>query len=189
MKPRHAGLAYAVAGLGLLVTLAGCVTPAKFSPAPYSVDPNRPYRLSSNRTVTVCPAFDRLTEEARAQLSPAFNSAAYLTDAVQKELTAAGIAQNPASFAYSPGFAGVQKALQDGALGRDGGVVLAEAINHFPNDRILSCDFKLYSGQGKLLFEKRCLCMGYSSEGGWNFVPHMVMQQLFADPDFQKAIQ
>jgi len=91
MKPRHAGLAYAVAGLGLLVTLAGCVTPAKFSPAPYSVDPNRPYRLSSNRTVTVCPAFDRLTEEARAQLSPAFNSAAYLTDAVQKELTAAGI--------------------------------------------------------------------------------------------------
>jgi hypothetical protein len=189
MKRLHSGPARALAGLGLLVALAGCATPAKFSPPGYAVDPSRPYRLSSSRTVAVCPAFDRLSAETRDQIDPAFNPAAYLTDAVDKELAAAGIAHIPAGFAYSPSFAGVQKALKEGALGQSGVVVLAEAINHFPNDRMISCDFELYSEHGQLLFEKRCLCMSFAAGGDRMFAAHMVMQQLFADPGFQRAIQ
>lgn len=189
MKAFLLGLTRALAGFGLLVGLAGCVTPARFSPPAYTVDPGRPYRLSSTRTVTVCPAFDRLSDEARAQIDPAFNPAAFLTGAVETELSAANIAHERASFAYSPSFAGVQKALQDGALAQSGSVVLAGAINHFPNNRIISCDFKLYSGHGGLLFEKRCLCIDYALEQSGMFAAHMAMQQLFADPDFQRAIQ
>jgi hypothetical protein len=175
--------------MAMLAALAGCATPGKFSAPGYAVDPNRPYRLSSSRAVTVCPAFDRLTEDARAQLDPAFNPAAYLTDAVEKEFTAAGISHSRASFAYTPSFAGVQKALQDGALRQTGALVLAGAINHFPNERIISCDFKLYSEHGELLFEKRCLCMSFATGGGGMFAAHMAMQQLFADPNFQRSIQ
>jgi hypothetical protein len=31
--------------------------------------------------------------------------------------------------------------------------------------------------------------MNFMAAGTWLFAPHMVMQQLFADPDFQRVIQ
>jgi hypothetical protein len=139
--------------------------------------------------MTICPAFDRLTDTDHARLAPTFSASSYLTDAVEKELTAAGIPHDRADFTYAPSFEGVQQAIQGGAVKHAGNFVLAEAINHMPSDRIMSCDFKLYSEHGELLFEKRCLCMNYSTERDWLFTPHMVMQQLFADPNFQRVIQ
>jgi hypothetical protein len=189
MNAVHSGLARTVLVLGFLFGLAGCVTPARFSPAAYITDPGVSHRPSTKRTLVVCPAFDRLTEESRALLDPAFNPAAYLTNAVEKELDAASISHTRAGFAYSPSFAGVQSALQQSPQGLGGAVVIAAAINHFPNYRLLSCDFKAYSEHGQLLFEKRCLCMNFSAGEGALFAAHMAMQQLFGDPDFQKAIQ
>lgn len=177
-----------LAGIGILVSVAGCISPpAKFAPGPYSVDPGIPHHLSTHRTVFVCPAFDRLSDEAREQISPSFNPSAFLTGAMEMELTAAGVAHDRVGFNHAPSFAGLQKALQDEALEHEGSVVLAGAINHYPNSHVLSCDFKLYSGRGDLLFEKRCLCI--DGLGFGMVVPHMVMLQLFADPGFQRAIQ
>jgi hypothetical protein len=203
-----------LAALAAALALAGCGAPP-FSAPRYSVDPNRPYKVSSGQTIYICPAFDRLDPENRAMIDPKFNPAAYLTGALEAELSAAGLKHERVSFSYAPDFSGIQKALNDGSLKDGKAVVLAAAINHFPNNRILSCDFMLYSSSGTLLFQKRCLCMNFSSdnpnvlrmEQGTNFItgpgradpgigtrnslmaPRMVMQELFADPDFQHALQ
>jgi len=200
--------------LAAAILLAGCAAPL-FKPAPYTVDPSRPYTIATGRTVHVVPSFDRTDPADRAHLDPSFNPAAYVTGMVEMELTASGIRHDRAGFPCAPSFAGIEKALKGGAVADDGSLVLASTVNHYPSDRVLSCDFRLYSGSGEMLFEKRCLCMNYSAWGlpiaalGPDGAPigqppsasaaapadlrlvacRMVMQQLLADPDFQRALQ
>jgi hypothetical protein len=187
---------------GAIMTLAGCAAPA-FMPSQYVVDPNRPYRLATVRTIMICPSFDRLDEESRSHLDPKCNPSAYLTGVIEKELTASGVKHGRVSFAFTPSFEGVQKALQNGASPDAGAIVIASAINHFPDNHVISCDLKVYSGRGDLLFEKRGICMNFHLDnskapgvamgayaGQDSLVaPRMAMQQILADPDFQKAIQ
>lgn len=198
----------------MALLLCGCATPT-FRPVAYAVNPGRPYTLASPRVIHLVPVFDRISEEGRAHLDPAFNPSAYVTGMVETELAAAGVKHDRVSFAYTPSFAGLQKTLQAGAAVEDGGLVLSGSVNFFPNDRIVSCDFRLYSSKGDVLFEKRCLCMNFSTndprilemDQGLNFIAQtsradlgiaagnrllaaqMVMQQLLADPAFQKALQ
>jgi hypothetical protein len=153
------------------------------------VDPARPYHLTSARTVLVCAAFDGLTAEEHEKFTPGFSPAAFLTSAEEKELSATGINHERVGFPYAPSFDGIQKALATGSLATNGALVLAGEINHIPSNHVISCDFRLYSQHGDLLFTKRCLCIDELGASGWLFAPRMVMQQLFGDPDFQRAIQ
>ena len=195
--------------------LAGCATP--FVPAKYVVDPNRPYAPHTQKTILLVSAFDRTGGNTPSGGgSPSFNPSAYLTGILEQELTAAGIKFRRLEGSYSPSFSGVENGLAAGTINADGGVVLTASINAFPNDFVLSCDFRVYSESGRLLFEKRGLCMNFSvtnpaileqneAKNLFNFnmasgdpkvveanrlkAPRMVMQQLFGDPAFQKAIQ
>jgi len=179
-------------GPGMALLFGGCAT--TLAPARYAVSPSRPYRPVTLRTIYVCPSFDRLDVPNRAELDPSFNPSAYLTDALEQELAAAGLRSQRTSFAFAPDFSGLSKALKNGSLPNRNAVVLSSAINHFSRNRELSCDFKVYSSDGRLLFEKRGLFIGASllnqpdvGDGPLE-APRMVMQQLFADPEFQKAL-
>jgi hypothetical protein len=176
----------------------------------------------------LCPCFDRIAEEDRKGLDPKFSPASYLTGMIEAELVSSGIKPEQVTFAFAPSFEGLQTALADGSVKTEGAIVLASAINvidgyrspdsptHSNATSYLSCDFKLYSSKGGLLFERRGLCINLrivndkimESEKGMNFLSfssdkpdpkavennlifaqRMVMQQLFADPEFQKALQ
>ena len=199
----------------VMVLFAGCATP--FTPAKYVVDPNRPYAPHTQKTVLLVTAFDRTGVDAPGGGgSTTFNPSAYLTGVLEQELTAGGIHFKRLEGSYDPSFGGVARGLADGTIKAGGDVVLTASINAFPNDFILSCDFRVYSAKGQLLFEKRGLCMNFSvtspaileqneTKNLFNLsamssdpkvveanklkAPRMVMQQLFGDPDFQKAIQ
>jgi hypothetical protein len=190
MRPVTIASSRILAGISLLAIFGGCASHRiTFSLPAYQANANRSYQVASQRTVIVSPLFDRLPAEAHDGFDPTFSPSGYLTNAVEAELAAAGIAHDRVGFAFAPSFEGLQQALQGGALNHEESVVLAGAVTHFPDDRVVSCDFKVYSAHGALLFEKRCLCMGFAFGGGSAYAPHMVMQQLFADPNFQKAIQ
>jgi hypothetical protein len=195
----------------VIVLLSGCAAPA-YKPAVYSVASNRPYSIPAHRMILVVPCFDLLDEANRSHVDPSFNPSAYVTGMVESELSAGGASHERPAFPFTPTFEGVQTALRGGAFKHPGGVVLASAVNHYMSDRVVSCDFILYAATGDLIFEKRCLCMNFGSSGapeilaqeqgefiapaaarspsgGTLVAAHMVMQQLFADPDLQRVLQ
>ena len=149
--------------LAFLILLGGCASATLFVPARYTVDPDRAHKVEAAKTVVLCTAFDRLPSENRKQLDPTVNPSAYLTDVLEKELTAAGVTFERASFAFAPGFDGLHSALAGGVLTGGNKVVLASAVNFLPNSSYLSCDFKLYASDARVLFEKRGLCINLSA--------------------------
>lgn len=197
--------------VGVAGFLTSCATTA-YKPAPYSVAPNRPYAITTPHTIHLVPCFDLIDDINRAHIDSSFDPSAYFTSMVESELSAAGVRHDRVSFAFVPTFEGVQSALRNGAQKDLGNLVLASSVNHFMSDRVVSCDFKLYSSAGDVIFEKRCLCLNFGAGAGLDaFGPqqaglltpaatraasydhllaaHMLMQQLFADPDFQRALQ
>lgn len=166
---------------------AGCATPApaKLSLERYKTDPNRLHVLAVNKTVLVCMTFDGLDETVRAQYDPAFSTTGYITDAIEQELGADHVKNQRASFAFAPTFDGLQGALSSGAVSTADTVVLASSLIHFARLGGISCDFRVYSNSGKLLFAKRGLCIGAAPP----IDLQMVLRQILDDPELLKALQ
>ena len=179
--------------LPLALALGGCATPPRRAFAHYTVDPNRAHGLTAGKAVLVCTAFDRLDDPVRQLLDPAFTVSEYVTGAVELELDAAQVRHRRAAFAFAPGFEGLHGALALGALPATDTVVLACTVNQLIPPNLICCDFRLYSNVGVQLFAKRCtasiLLPPAEFSGQELIAPRMMLQQIFADPAFQKALQ
>jgi hypothetical protein len=194
-----------------LLSASGCAT--RFAADPYYPGERSPATVANAKKVVLTYPFDRIDPEERKAFDPKFNPAAYLNDMFEQELAARKLAYTQAQFAFAPSFEGLADALAAAHLVPEDSVVLASAITWFPDSFHMSCDVKLYNHAGTLLFEKRGICINLRSVNPDTMTHNrdllyfpektssadvrvnriraarMVMIQIFADPDFQKALQ
>lgn len=176
--------------LPLLLALAGGCATSGYIPPRYQAEQNRfgAIRLTAGKKIYVCPAIDRLTTEDRERLDSSFTAWEYVTDAVEKELRASGLAPVRATIAFGPGFDSLQQALREKAAKSEKAVYLGiELLRLTPNRWTL--DAKLFDPAGAVLFEKRGLCMVFDNRPDTQEIAHMALRQILADPRFQNAIR
>jgi hypothetical protein len=204
-----------IAALGVFALAAwGCAS-NKFMPARYSPDMEGHVRIAGAKTVVLAAPYDFITPEERLTYDRRFNPSFYLEDMLQSELRASGVQFVPAKFDCGASFEDLARTLLRGADVPDNCVILASALVWFPDVSAVACDVKVFSPKGELLFEKRGLCTtlwNYWNPRGAPSVPfdaslandnparekdyeayiraeRSVMRQIFADPDFQKALK
>jgi hypothetical protein len=183
---------------------SGCAS-HKFMPAAYSVPgPQTNYRtkFAAAKKVVLCTPFDRISKGEHATYDQRFNPSVYVQVMFEREFAAANVPFSSATFGYGSSFEDVAEVLAKSPVVSDDSVVLASAILWFPDAMHMSCDVKVFSHSGVLLFEKRGICLNgpllvpfdasRSNESARLvniFTAQSVMQQIFNDPDFQKALK
>ncbi len=177
--------------MSLVLALAnGCAT-SGYAPPRYQAAQNRfgAIHLTTNQKVYVCPTIDSLTPANRKRLDPQFTTWEHVTDAIEQELKASGIAARRTTLAFGPGFDSLQHVLREKANKAEKAVYLGtELLLLEPNQWAL--DAKLFAPNGNVLFEKRSICVEYGSEKvDTQEVTHMALRQILADPRFQMALQ
>ena len=174
--------------LALTILAGGCVEP-KFAAPKYQTNPARfsPVRLATSNKFYLCPAIDGLGENNRRVIDPNFSTPAYLTDALEQELTAAGVTPLRAPFAVGPGFSAAQQTIAAQANQQEAAVYLVSQVQWFDAVR-LTLDAKLYSPSGRILFEKRGLCIMLNAAATPQTITQMALRQIIADPAFHKAV-
>jgi hypothetical protein len=173
--------------IGVLAALvAGCAGP-KFAPPRYKAGATLAQLTTTNK-VYLSRILDRLGEDNRKFIDPKFSTAAYLTDALQQELAATGLKPVEAPFAVGATFVAAQQTITDQANKQEAAVYIVGEVQWI-NSVKLTLDMKVYSPRGAVLFEKRGLCVMLNCNATPQVVTHMVMRQIVADPNFQKAIQ
>lgn len=193
---------------------AGCAS-IKFMPARYTPDMEDHVKIEGTKTVVLCAPFDFITPEERMTYDPRFKPSYYVEDMFQQELAASGVDFVPAEFNCGRTFEDLARVLLRGAPVPPDSVVLACAVIWFPDVSTMALDVKVFAPNGALVFEKRGLCVSLCS--WWNpksnpSVPfdasvadddplrykeytsylraeRNVMRQIFADPDFQRALR
>ena len=175
--------------LALAMLAGGCAGP-KFAAPKYRA--NRAgfaaIHLAAPGKVYVSPVIERLGEDNRSILSPKFSTSAYLTDALEQELTAAGVTPLRTPFAVGPGFAAAQQTIAAQANPQEAAVYVISEVRWFGPVKV-TLDAKLYSPSGRILFEKRGLCILLYAGATSQTMTQMALRQIIADPAFQKAVQ
>jgi hypothetical protein len=180
------------AGL-VLTTLAlaacGCAGP-KYAPAAYKPGQERfgVIVLSCAKTLYVCPAIDSLAPECRKRLDPAFSASAHVTQAVEAELKAAGLAPVRPDFTSGASLSGLRLILANRDRKDEQAVYLGTQVRWLSAER-WTLDAELLSPGGEVLFEKRgfCVVMGYPKVDAQE-IGHMALRQILADPKFKAAL-
>jgi hypothetical protein len=175
--------------LALAILMGGCASP-KFAAPKYLANPARfgPIQLVTTNKVYVSRVIDRLGDDNRKFIDPKFSTTAYLTDALDQELTAAGVTPLATPFAVGPGFNAAQQTIAAQANKQEGAVYLISEVRWFGPVK-LTLDAKLYSPSGTILFEKRGLCIMLNVRVDSQTITHMALRQIIADPAFQTALQ
>jgi hypothetical protein len=175
--------------LALAILLSGCAAP-KFAVSPYHANPDRfgAIHLVASNKLCLSPVIERLDEDNRRFIDPKFSTSAYLTDALDQELTAAGVRPVRTPFAVGPGFDAARQAIAAQANKSEAAVYLVSEVRWFGPVK-LTLDAKLFSPSGSVLFEKRGLCLMLNAQAGSQTVAYMALRQIIADPAFQKALQ
>jgi hypothetical protein len=173
----------------LVSIVCGCSSP-KFTAPRYKIDPNGigVVHLNTPNKIYISPTIERLGEDNRKLIDPNFSTTAYLTDALEKELTAAGVTPLRTPFAVGPDFRAAQETIVSQANKQEGAVYLVSEVRWFGPVK-LTLDAKLYSPSGTILFEKRGLCMILNTSVTSQKITNMALRQILADPAFQKAVQ
>jgi len=175
--------------MALAILMSGCAAP-KFAAPKYQTNPAKfgVIQLITTNKVYVSPIIERLGEDNRKFIDPKFSTTAYLTDALEQELTIAGVTPLRTPFAVGPGFNAAQQAIATQSNKQEGAVYLISEVR-FINFVKLTLDTKLYSPVGGVLFEKRGLCIMLNAGQTSQTITHMALRQIIADPVFQKALQ
>ena len=175
--------------LGLALLTGGCAAP-KFSPPKYRIARAgfSPIQLATANKVYVSPIMERLVEDNRRIIDPKFSTAAYLTDALEQELAAAGVTPLRTPFPVGPGFTAAQQTIAAQANPQEAARYVVGEVQWFGPTK-LTLDTKLYSPSGGVLFEKRGLCIMLNTGATSQKITQMALRQILADPAFQKAVQ
>lgn len=193
-----------------LFLAAGCAT--KVEPLVYLPEEPRS-KIAAGKTLVLVPPFDGRPMEERKPSGEKVGAVAYFTDMLEKECDASGLKWERAAFACTPDFAGVADALK-ASPAPEGTVVMAASLAWMSGEFVFSCDVKLYSNTGTVLFEKRGLCMMLGLVGNPENMKHMremfysgkpmtdaerdqlrrsaqrmAMRQIFSDPAFIRALE
>ena len=134
-------------------------------------------------------------DDNRKFIDPTFSTTAYLTDALEQELIAAGVTPIRTPFAVGPGFIAAQQTITSQTNKQENAVYLVGEVRWFGPSK-LTLDAKLYSPSGTILFEKRGLCIMLNMAPNGQMdksvtsqkITNMALRQIIADPAFQKAI-
>ena len=193
-----------------LFLAAGCAT--KVEPLVYL--PATPHAtIAAGKTLVMVPPFDGRPADERKPSGAKISPLAYFADMLDKECNASGLKWENAAFTCNPDFQGVADALKVHPA-PEGTVVMAASLAWMSGDFVFSCDVKLYSNTGVLLFEKRGLSMMLGLVGNPENMKHaremfysgksmtaeeldglrrsaqrMAMRQIFSDPAFIKALE
>lgn len=193
----------------VVLLTGGCV--AKYTADRYEAAQDRfgAIALPTAKKVYLCPAIDSLPPECRQFLDPKFTPWAHTTDAFEQELKASGIYPVRPEFAFGPSFESLKQVISEKANKSENAVYLGTELLWL-SKRQWSLDAKLFSPTGKVLFEKRgiCIALGIQKAEGqetkalsvWEIqeqsqkvdtqeVTHMVIRQILADPSFKQALQ
>jgi hypothetical protein len=181
--------AFPFLSLVLAILAGGCAGP-KFAAPKYHTNPSRfaALHLATPNKVYLSPVMDGLTENNRRLLNSKFSTSAYLTDALQQELTVAGLTPLPTPFAVGPNFSAAQRTISAQANQQEAAVYVISQVRWFDPVRI-TLDAKLLSPAGRILFEKRGLCVMLNAGANSQTVTQMALRQIIADPAFQQAVQ
>lgn len=179
-----------LAALGLILLAAGCAAPKLYAPAAYQPAQTRfgAIELPAGKTVYVCPVIDRLSPAARKKLSPDFTPWSYVTEALENELRASGVATRRPGFAFGPGFREWREAVMAKANKEEKAVYLGTELLVLSPARWVM-DVQVASPDGELLFEKRGLCALWNTAVDEQKILHMTLRQILADPKFKAALQ
>ena len=176
--------------LVIIVALAslvvGCAGP-KFAPAKYE-SKGGIAQLSTTNTVYLSRIIDKLGEDNRKFINPTFSTTAYVTDALEQELAAAGVEPVETPFAIGPSFTAAQQTITDQANKQQRAAYIVGEVQWISYVK-LTLDIKVYSPQGAVLFEKRGLCIMLDCGATPQIVTQMALRQIIADPNFQRAVQ
>jgi len=174
----------------LALAVCGCAGP-KYAPGAYRAAQDRfgAIVLTCNKKLYVCPAIDNLAPECRKRLAPSFSASAHVTQAVEAELKASGLAFVRADFASGVNLAGLKQILVEQPRKNEQAVYLGTQIRWLADDR-WTLDAELLSPAGEVLFEKRgfCIVLGYPRVDTQE-IAHMALRQILADPKFKAALQ
>lgn len=167
--------------LAVVILMNGCASEPlpRFTLPRYQRAPEKFATLqpAEGRKVYVSPIMVRLDPRNEQLLEPKFSVAAYLTDALEQELQAAGAAPQRATIEIGPALAGAGQAIRERAGGSAGAVFVTGEVSWFgPVDPYnsefrssmdsksqifvarITLDVKVYSAAGETLFAKRGLC-------------------------------
>ena len=172
-----------------LALSGGCMS-QKYSAEPYRAAQDRfgAIALATSKQVYVCPTIDSLAPECRKHLASKFTPWEHATDAIEKELQASGVQPVRPAFACGPSFDSLKQAVGEKAVKGEKAVYLGTELLWLAAGR-WTLDAKLLDPTGKVLFEKRgiCVVLGVPKVDAQE-VTHMALRQILADPLFQQAL-
>ncbi len=178
MKVFTRGIGQLAGILAVATLINGCQTGPRFALPPYQPASQNfaAVQLAPARKVYLCPVIARLDRSNARLLDPNFQVSAYLTDAWEQELNAAGVKPELAQFKPGAALSGMPKTIARQPHRPANAVYVASEVLWFgPVDTFsdhqggldaesetyqsrVTIDVAVYSPGGELLFAKRGLC-------------------------------